>query len=111
MNRREHTGVLQNILVTRRAQDSEAGPCEAKDMTAHHPSIDILTGHAAGVLPIAQAACVTAHLNYCEQCRRGHERLQTIGGVLFETLPPVAVEESVLDSVLARLDDPVPLSY
>lgn len=80
-------------------------------MASHHPTIDLLTDYAAGVLPVAQAACISAHMNYCAACRRRHEQLQTIGGALFEQLPPVSVSESVLDSVLARLEDPAPLSF
>ena len=80
-------------------------------MIKHHPSADILIDFAAGTLPVAQAACVSAHLNYCDCCRGSTEQLQSIGGVLMEQLVPVAVSESVLDSVLARLDEPVPLSF
>jgi len=80
-------------------------------MVNHHPSTDLLTDFAAGSLSIAQAACVSAHLNYCEQCRRANEQLQNIGGALFEQLQPVPVSEALLDSVLARLDAPAPLAF
>ncbi len=80
-------------------------------MINHHPSIDFLTDYAAGTLSVAQSACVSAHLSYCEKCCRVSEQLQNIGGVMLERLQPVAVSESVLDSVLARLDEPAPLSF
>lgn len=80
-------------------------------MARHHPSADLLTDYTAGTLPAAQAACVSAHLHYCDSCRRATEQLQHVGGVLFERLAPVAVSESVLDSVLARLDEPQPLTF
>lgn len=80
-------------------------------MVNHHPSTDFLMEYGAGTLPMAQAACISAHLNYCEKCRRSHEQLQNIGGALLEQLEPVSVAESVLDNVLARLDDPAPLSF
>lgn len=80
-------------------------------MTKHHPSNDLLMEHAAGTLPVAQAACVSAHLSYCERCRRIDSQLKTVGGALLERLEPVPVAESVLDTVLARLQDPAPLTY
>lgn len=80
-------------------------------MVNHHPSTDFLMEHAAGTLPVAQAACVSAHLNYCEKCRRSHAQMQDIGGTLLETLEPVSVSEALLDRVLGRLDDPAPLSF
>ncbi|MEL0007354.1 MAG: ChrR family anti-sigma-E factor, partial [Luminiphilus sp.] len=80
-------------------------------MVRHHPSTDFLTEHAAGVLPVAQSACVAAHLSYCQRCRHITERLEDIGGSHFEQLDPVAVGESVLEKVLARLEDPEPLRY
>ena len=80
-------------------------------MVMHHPSVDFLTAHAAGILPVAQSACVSAHLTYCEKCRRSNAQLQAIGGVFFEQLAPTPVSESVLDNVLARLDEPEPLHF
>src|SRR6056300_654251 len=80
-------------------------------MVRHHPSTDFLTEHAAGVLPVAQSACVAAHLSYCQRCRHLTERLEDVGGSHFEQLDPVPVGDSVLDRVLARLEDPEPLRY
>jgi putative transcriptional regulator len=80
-------------------------------MTKHHPSKDFLMEHAAGSLPVAQAACVSAHLSYCERCRQVNKQLETVGGVMLERLEPVSVSESVLDAVLGRLQDPAPLAY
>mgnify|MGYP001132260726 CR=1 FL=1 len=80
-------------------------------MVKHHPTTDFLTDFVAGTLPVAQAACISAHLTYCDNCRKSTEQMQTIGGVLMEQLAPVAVSESVLDAVLARLDEPAPLSF
>ncbi len=79
-------------------------------MVNHHPSADILMEHSAGTLPVAQSACISAHLNYCNKCRRSHEHFQAIGGALMERMDPVTVSESVLDQVLARLDEPAPLT-
>lgn len=80
-------------------------------MANFHPGLDLLTEHAAGDLPLAQAACVSAHMNYCEQCRRASSQLLDLGTVLFDSLQPEPVGDAQLHSVLARLDDAPPLSY
>ena len=80
-------------------------------MANFHPELDLLTEHAAGNLPLAQAACVSVHLHYCEQCRRTSAQLQTLGATLFDGLPGEPVGDTQLNMVLARLDDAPPLSY
>jgi putative transcriptional regulator len=80
-------------------------------MAKFHPEIDLLTEYSAGTLPLAQAACVSAHLNYCAQCHRSIEQLEDVGAALFDGLQAEAVGEAQLDAVLARLDDAPPLRY
>lgn len=80
-------------------------------MVRHHPTTETLTEYSAGVLPVAQAACVSAHMHYCTQCTHAVATMQDAAGHLMTQLAPVAVAESVLDAVLARLDDPAPLSF
>ena len=80
-------------------------------MAKYHPGVDLLTEYVAGNLPLAQSACVAAHMNYCESCQRTVGQLQEVGSSLFDRLDPEPVGESVLDSVLARLDEVPPLSY
>ena len=80
-------------------------------MVNFHPELDLLTEYTAGNLPLAQAACVSAHMNYCEQCQRTASQLQDLGAVMFDALQGESVGEAQLDAVLARLDDVPPLSY
>ena len=80
-------------------------------MAKFHPGLDLLTEHAAGILPLAQSACVAAHMNYCDSCQRTVGQLQEVGSALFGNLDPTSVGDSVLDNVLARLDETPPLSY
>jgi putative transcriptional regulator len=71
----------------------------------------LLTEHAAGSLSLAQSACVSAHLAYCDCCRRTVSQLQAVGAALFDTLDPEPVGDALLDRVLARLDEEEPLRY
>ena len=80
-------------------------------MVHHHPPTEFLMEYAAGALPVAQSACVAAHLSYCQRCRQMVERLEDIGGAHFERLDPQPVGDSLLERVLSRLDDPQPLRY
>ncbi len=80
-------------------------------MATFHPSVELLTDYAAGSLPVAQSACVAAHLNYCDECRLTVMQLQNVGAALFEANEPAAVGDVLLNRVLARLDEAAPLHY
>ncbi len=81
-------------------------------MVKHHPDTRLLNEYASGALPLAQSACVSLHLRYCEQCQRTHQRLQQLGSALFAELAPQQVDDSLLRTVMARIDkEPQPLSY
>jgi len=76
-----------------------------------HPELSLLTEYAAGTLPLAQAACVAAHMNYCRQCRHAVSRLEELGAAMFDAREGEPVGEALLEAVLARLDDAPPLRY
>lgn len=80
-------------------------------MIKHHPDSRILNEFSAGALPLAQSVCVSAHLNFCEHCKRQHQRLQELGAAMFDELSPAQVDDSLLASVLDRLDEPAPLQF
>jgi len=80
-------------------------------MSNFHPDLDLLTDYAAGSLALAQAACVSIHVNHCRRCQRIAGQLTDLGASLFEALTPVAVGDTQLHAVLARLDDEKPLEY
>jgi len=82
-----------------------------KTMARLHPELDLITEYVAGTLPLAQTACVFAHLEYCDRCRRLAAELNGVGAALFETLDPVPVGDAQLNAVLARLDEEPPLRY
>lgn len=80
-------------------------------MTNFHPDLELLTEYAAGSLPLAQAACVSVHVNQCQRCQRIVEQLSELGASLFEALEPVPVGDDLLNLVLEKLDDEKPLEY
>ncbi|PLW69310.1 ChrR family anti-sigma-E factor [Pseudohalioglobus lutimaris] len=81
-------------------------------MINYHPDTRLLNEYSSGTLPLAQSVCLSLHLNYCDQCRRSHQRLQQLGSALFEDLSPQQVDDSLLRTVMARLDEePEPLQY
>jgi len=80
-------------------------------MPNFHPDTELLAEYTAGVLPLAQATCVSIHVNDCERCKQVSGQLNNVGAALFEELNPAPVDEALLDAVLARLDDEAPLAY
>ncbi len=80
-------------------------------MAKFHPDLDIITDYSAGTLPLAQAACVSVHVNNCEHCKRLTGQLTDLGAAMFEELEPISVGDAQLNAVLARLDEEPPLAY
>ncbi len=80
-------------------------------MSNFHPDLELITEYAAGSLPLAQAACVSIHVNLCRRCQRIAGQLTELGASLFAALEPVPVGDSQLNAVLARLDEEKPLEY
>jgi putative transcriptional regulator len=76
----------------------------ALNMPQHHPDQFMLNDYAAGSLPGALALSVAAHLEFCAQCRRESHQLQALGAQLLETLDPVPVADTALESLLRRID-------
>lgn len=82
-----------------------------KTMPRLHPELDLMTEYTAGTLPLAQAACVFAHVETCDHCQKLVADLNNVGAALFAKLEPVAVGDVQLEAVLARLDEEPPLQY
>lgn len=69
-----------------------------------HPSGDWLSGYAAGTLPLGQSLCVSAHLEFCSQCRQNYSRLNQLGGELMQSLEPAPSRKLSLDELMAHID-------
>jgi len=74
-------------------------------MTAtFHPSDELLVAYGAGSLDEAAAVLIATHLALCPRCRVEIGRIEALGGVVIEDLPPTDLADDALDSILARLD-------
>ncbi len=76
-------------------------------MPSFHPPEPLLMEYAAGALPEAVSLLVATHLTYCPDCRAEVQRLESLGGALLDSLPPVTVTTD-LDTLFAKLDNPAP---
>ena len=74
-------------------------------MTEYHPSEHLLLEYAAGSAPEAQALAVKIHLHYCAECRQRVERLQSIGGYMFDQPAETSDHDrDLLDRIMSRVD-------
>lgn len=70
----------------------------------HHPSADILSAYAAGLLEPGFALVVGAHLEACVSCRAGVAELESASGAALADLAPSAIAPGSLARAMARLD-------
>ena len=63
----------------------------------HHLDDATLMSFAAGNLPEAISAVVSAHLSWCEECRNKVRELEMIGGSLLNNVDPVELEAGTRD--------------
>lgn len=70
----------------------------------HHPAEELLLAHAGGVADEALSLIIATHLALCPQCRAKVAKMESLGGVVLDDLAPVAISDSALDTVLAKLE-------
>lgn len=75
-------------------------------MINHHPSLELLFDYATGSLPEPVALVIASHASLCGQCRDQVRSVESVGGVLLESIEPVDVSDGALKSVLTRLNEP-----
>lgn len=72
-------------------------------MISYHPDSRFLTDFATANLPLAEAVCVSAHLEFCGKCRAHVQQLTDIGGHMLSRLQPETVSAGSFDSLMARV--------
>lgn len=74
-------------------------------MVSFHPDSKFLTDFAAGSLPLSEAVCVSAHLEFCSKCRSHVQQLSDVAAQMMARLEPVVVEEDDgFDSLMQRIE-------
>ncbi|NQW11156.1 MAG: cupin domain-containing protein [Alphaproteobacteria bacterium] len=74
-------------------------------MPRFHAQDEHLMDYAAGSLAEPIAVLVATHLALCPACRARVEAFEAVGGALLEKLGTEAIDRSLRDSVLAKLDE------
>jgi len=72
-------------------------------MISYHPDSRFLTDFATANLPLAEAVCVSAHLEFCGKCRAHVQQLTDIGGHMLARLEPEPVSADSFDALMARV--------
>ncbi len=73
-------------------------------MIERHPDSSFLVEYASGSVDIAPSIAITTHIQFCDQCRRTVESLQSVGGELLGRASSDPVSDDLLDSVFACID-------
>ena len=75
-------------------------------MISHHPDETLLLAHAAGTLGAGHRLLLDVHVEGCPACRQRLQRLDALGGVLLDALPPAELAPDALERTLAMIDAP-----
>jgi putative transcriptional regulator len=75
-------------------------------MISYHPDSRFLTDFATANLPLSEAVCVSAHLEFCSKCRAHVQQLTDIGGHMLSRLAPEAVSADSFETLMARVNSP-----
>jgi putative transcriptional regulator len=76
---------------------------------SHHLPEDVLLDYGAGTGDEARALVAATHLALCTPCRDELERLEAVGGALFDSVREGAsVGDDLFEKIVARLDEPAP---
>ncbi len=70
----------------------------------NHPHDELLAFYSAGSLPLSQALCVSAHLEYCSVCGPKLQRLNRVGSALMQKLEPSPASVELKSRILEQLD-------
>lgn len=74
-------------------------------MVNYHPSDELLMQFAAGQMSDALGLAIACHLEKCTQCRQRATLYERVGGELLDHSTPVAVSDTLFDSILTQLDE------
>lgn len=70
----------------------------------HHPSEELLLDYATGAMEESYSLAIATHSALCPACRRAISDMETIGGMLLDTIEPDPLPGLSMDETMARLD-------
>jgi len=73
-------------------------------MVSFHPDSKFLTDFAAGSLPLSEAVCVAAHLEFCGKCRAHVQQLSDLAAQMMVRLEPVVDDNDGFESLMQRIE-------
>ena len=71
----------------------------------HHPRSETLALYAAGGMDEARAVVLATHLTLCDQCKTAVSDFEALGGMVLETMEPVAMSDNALAQFWHRAGD------
>lgn len=72
-------------------------------MISYHPDSRYLTDFASANLSLAEAVCVSAHLEFCGKCRGHVQQLKDVGAHLLTQLEPEELEADSFTRLMSRI--------
>ena len=75
-------------------------------MIAYHPDSRMLTDFASANLPLSEAVCVSAHLEFCGKCRAHVKQLNELGALLMESSATEPVASDSFERLMGKIDAP-----
>ena len=78
-------------------------------MASYHPPLELLTAYASGTLPLSHSLGIAAHIECCPKCAATVQRLNQLGGSLFDQQKPSECSIQLKETVLAQLDEQAPV--
>jgi putative transcriptional regulator len=73
----------------------------------HHPSDALLLDYTSGSLSEAWGLAISAHLAFCPNCRHTVSHWEAVGGGMLHGVEPILVNAELINSVMARIAEPV----
>jgi putative transcriptional regulator len=73
------------------------------NMISYHPDSRFLTDFASANLSVAEAVCVSAHLEFCGKCRGHVQQLKDVGAHLLAQLPPEELEADSFAQLMSKI--------
>mgnify|MGYP006100905017 CR=1 FL=1 len=76
----------------------------------HHPNEALLLDYASGSLSETWGLVIATHLALCPNCRNTVSHWEAFGGGILHSIEPISINLELIDTVMARIEEPEILS-